>query len=244
MAFSVTNDFTNGTTADATEVNQNFADIENAINFNISPIGSITAWLKTFSEVISGTADSDTTDKLVDSSATFETDGVKEGMIIHNETDNTFGIVDSVDSETEISIRADTQSGSSETDIFPDGNEEYVIYATPELGDWVECNGQTIDDSDSPYNGATVPDLNSEVESGLKGRFLRGHTKSGEKEDDEFRSHKHDVKLTDLAYAGHDKIHDVDRSGDSDVKESETTNTGGDETRPYNYSVVFIIRIK
>ena len=57
MAFSVTNTFTNGTTADADEVNTNFTDVENEFNdvsptantlTHISPIGSVVAWLKSF----------------------------------------------------------------------------------------------------------------------------------------------------------------------------------------------------
>ena len=40
---------------------------------------------------------------------------------------------------------------------------------TPALPDnWVQCNGQTLDDPDSPYDGATLPNLNGD------GRFLRG----------------------------------------------------------------------
>lgn len=36
---------------------------------------------------------------------------------------------------------------------------------TPSLPDgWVECNGQTLSDSDSPYNGDTIPDLNGIIQ--------------------------------------------------------------------------------
>lgn len=38
---------------------------------------------------------------------------------------------------------------------------------------WVECNGQTLSDSESPYNGQTIPSLNS------TNIFLRGNTTSG-----------------------------------------------------------------
>lgn len=42
----------------------------------------------------------------------------------------------------------------------------------PPLPDgWLECNGQTISDPESPMNGQAVPNLN--------GRFLRGYTTSG-----------------------------------------------------------------
>ncbi len=42
---------------------------------------------------------------------------------------------------------------------------------------WVECNGQTLSDADSPLNGQTIPDLNGF--GGGAQRFLRGATSSG-----------------------------------------------------------------
>ena len=39
---------------------------------------------------------------------------------------------------------------------------------------WVECNGQVLDDPQSPLNGQTIPDLNRE------NRFLRGNSTSGD----------------------------------------------------------------
>lgn len=49
---------------------------------------------------------------------------------------------------------------------------------TPELKDgWVECNGQLIEDTASPYNGKNVPDLNGE--NGMR-RFLQGSDRTGE----------------------------------------------------------------
>lgn len=42
---------------------------------------------------------------------------------------------------------------------------------------WVECNGQAIEDPQSPYVGQSVPDLNGATEEG--GRFLRGAAASG-----------------------------------------------------------------
>lgn len=56
--------------------------------------------------VANGTTDGDgtATDKLIDSSATFQTDGVEAGDIIHNSTDNTYTEVVAVDSETTLSV--------------------------------------------------------------------------------------------------------------------------------------------
>jgi hypothetical protein len=38
---------------------------------------------------------------------------------------------------------------------------------------WAECNGQILEDEESPYNGQTLPDLNGE------NRFLRGNSTTG-----------------------------------------------------------------
>lgn len=42
---------------------------------------------------------------------------------------------------------------------------------------WVECNGQTLSDADSPINGEVIPNLNAS--GGGTKRFLRGATTSG-----------------------------------------------------------------
>jgi hypothetical protein len=45
---------------------------------------------------------------------------------------------------------------------------------TPSLPNgWVECNGQTLSDSESVYDGQVIPDLNGET------RFIRGGATSG-----------------------------------------------------------------
>jgi len=45
---------------------------------------------------------------------------------------------------------------------------------TPALpGNWVECNGQVLSDSESVYNGQTIPDLNG------NNNFTRGNATSG-----------------------------------------------------------------
>ncbi len=49
------------------------------------------------------------------------------------------------------------------------------LAGVPSLPDgWVECNGQTLSDAESPLNGQTIPSLNY-----ANGRFLRGGTSSG-----------------------------------------------------------------
>ena len=49
-----------------------------------------------------------------------------------------------------------------------------TLTGTPSLPDgWVECDGSTISDTDSPYDGVTIPDLNG------NNYFLRGNSTSG-----------------------------------------------------------------
>jgi len=154
-----TNTFTNGTLADADEVNANFQDVLDFLNgdYNsytktapiLSPIGSIVAWHKTFGSAETGTTDGTTPNKLVQSGQNFDVT-VLVGMIVHNTTDDTFANVTAVDSATTLSLSAD---------IMVSG-ENFIIYKTPQLPDgWVECDGSAISDADSPYNGETTPDL-------------------------------------------------------------------------------------
>lgn len=64
----------------------------------------------TFTEIkqfATGTTDGTTANRLVDSTATFITDGVVAGSIVYNDTDNTSSYVSSVISETELGLLAD-----------------------------------------------------------------------------------------------------------------------------------------
>ncbi len=59
---------------------------------------------------------------------------------------------------------------------------------TPSLPDnFVECNGQTLSDVDSPYNGQLIPNLNGA--SGAIKRFLRGSMASGSTGGSDTHSH-------------------------------------------------------
>ena len=65
---------------------------------------------------------------------------------------------------------------------------------TPSLSpQWVECNGQKLNLAGSPYNGATIPNLNG-VDNEAK-RFLRGSSQSGATGGAE--SHNHGFYLID-----------------------------------------------
>ncbi len=126
---------------------------------------------------------------------------------------------------------------------------------TPALPDgWVECNGQTLSDPASPYDGQIIPDLNNPKETwNTKGAFLRGDTTSGAFEDDRLQGHHH--ALNDRAFI-------VGSSGETPggnnnkqlTPEAETLGAVDDgihgsprlgpETRPVNMSVVWIMKVR
>lgn len=56
--------------------------------------------------------------KLVDSAATFQTDGVSPGMTVYNDTDETDSVIVTVDSETQLTL---------DTDIFTATDREYTV---------------------------------------------------------------------------------------------------------------------
>lgn len=65
-----------------------------------------------------GTTTSATANKLVDSGATFSTDGVQVGSIIKNTTDTTYSYVTAVDSETQLSITDDIMANSEGYEVY------------------------------------------------------------------------------------------------------------------------------
>lgn len=133
---------------------------------------------------------------------------------------------------------------------------------------WVECYGQTVNDTASPYNGLIVPDLNG------SGRFLRGGASSGALQDDAFQGHKHDLNpgqtihlLNAVHPAGAFELFGADQractgasgcsSGYYDQYVIAVPSLGNTpsqgvhgvprvatETRPQNMSVVWVMRIK
>jgi len=117
------------------------------------------------------------------------------------------------------------------------------ITGTPSLPDgWVECDGTAISDSDSPMNGQTLPDFNTDVETAQGGRFVRGATTSGTSQDDQNLSHTH-------RYVQPDSTDEVNEIGsincwDTWDNSATTSSQGGDEMRPNNMSCVMIMRIK
>ena len=199
----------------------------------MSPVGSIIAWHKTFlekSSTGSRTNTSTSATQLIDTSADFITDGITAGMIVHNEDDNEFAIVETVVDLNTLTLVSDLNAGTTDIDTFnASTGVNYAIYGTPELPDnWLECNGQTVSDADSPYNGATLPDLNA---SSGTARFLRGAISSGATGGSETHSHT---------------ISPVSRYNESNIQEIiySPTATGSTSTLPSYFEIVWIMRVK
>lgn len=126
---------------------------------------------------------------------------------------------------------------------------------TPALpSGWIECNGQTLSDADSVFNGQAIPNLNG------ANRFLRGNSTSGG------TGGAATVQLTIAQMPGHEHdIHTAEYPGSSgdDIIIFTKTNTqlgslfstniegGGDdnggeahENLPPYCNVVWIMRVK
>jgi hypothetical protein len=88
------------------------------VQFRLTPVTGVNVLPEgNFEPQSEGTTDGTTANKLVDSTATFATDGVIVGAMVKNTTDNTYANVTAVDSETQITLDAD---------IFISG-EDYII---------------------------------------------------------------------------------------------------------------------
>ncbi len=113
---------------------------------------------------------------------------------------------------------------------------------------WVECNGQTISDSESVFDGQTIPDLNS------TGRFLRGSNHSGDIQNDAMQGHHHQIYgsgTTGGAALGIMFSSALSTIGPqtNDARAPVTDGSNGaprydSETRPKNMSMVWIMKIK
>lgn len=134
---------------------------------------------------------------------------------------------------------------------------------TPALNiGWVECNGQTLSDADSVYDGQVIPDLNGDE------RFIRGSATSGTQQAEGFKSHTHTQNshlhfhlspvtnnssspnnpgefLNSTTFYTNSGAGFTGHSGkNTNVATATNQNTGGAETRPINISMVWIIKVK
>jgi hypothetical protein len=102
---------------------------------------------------------------------------------------------------------------------------------TPALpADFVECNGQTLSDPESVYDGQTIPDLNG---SGGTKRFLRGASASGAAGGSDTNTHNHGLTS-----------HRSAQGIGIDVQGNYTCNNSDISILPSYYEVVWIMRIK
>lgn len=102
---------------------------------------------------------------------------------------------------------------------------------TPSLPDgWAECDGSAVSDTDSPYNGQNLPDLNSGTQ-----RFLRGSTTSGTTGGSDAHTHT-------VTPATHAPL--MGGGPARNTGENSQVTTGGASALPNYYEVVWIIKIK
>lgn len=113
---------------------------------------------------------------------------------------------------------------------------------------WAECNGQKIDDLESPLNGQRTPDLN------YQSRFLCGGTVSGKQGGEashalteaELAVHDHVITGVDLVnsrLAGAQPTY-IFNAGVTTTSTDPAGSGDAHENRPPFYSVVWIMRIK
>lgn len=111
---------------------------------------------------------------------------------------------------------------------------------------WLKCNGQSFNTTQYPvlasrYPSGVLPDLRAEFIRGFDdgrgvdtGRVLLSH------QDDEFRSHTHQINSRSNNGSADTYVEDADASGI--VRNAITEPTGGAETRPRNTAFNYIVR--
>ena len=122
------------------------------------------------------------------------------------------------------------------------------LTGTPALPpEWVECNGQVISDAASPYDGVTLPDLNT------TNRFLRGNATSGGTGGADSHNHQYThgaVPMTTWQSDGSTSLNVNEASLGSSGTQAVVNYAVGDyytkntTALPTYYQIVWIIRIK
>ncbi len=139
------------------------------------------------------------------------------------------------------------------------------VPALPASGKWVECNGQVLADSDSPFNTQTIPNLNgaaggadSPGQAAKVAMFLRGGVTSGTGQQDAFQGHSHQLyRSTSHTPTGGAMLGVTDdltnttsvNNSANILRQAIDNGTNGtprtaNETRPVNMTVVWIMRVK
>lgn len=114
---------------------------------------------------------------------------------------------------------------------------DYGISRTPYLPmAWTECNGQTVSDADSPYNGSIIPNLNGSAFTDQ--RFLLGSATLGS---DGTGSHAHTI-TTGTPSATTNIVASAGTIPNTTHTHTSTTQYG--YSYPSYYTTVYIMRIK
>jgi len=151
-------------------------------------------------------------------------------------------------------------------DPLPIFNQYHKSYtnATPISDEWVECNGQTLADSDSPFNGLVVPNLNGDPAGANSPNmttkeqcFLKGGLTSGTGQYHQFQNHFHsdEQSITLDAVAGGSFAKYVPDAwnggatayltiGNPVSNGVDTPLRAGADTHPTNMTVVWIMKVK
>lgn len=112
---------------------------------------------------------------------------------------------------------------------------------------FVECNGQTLSDSESPLDGQTMPDFNN------KNEFPRGNTSSGAEGGadtvslsvSELPSHNHNFEVQGASAEGRNFNAGAFEQFDTGTVNTQATGSNGThENRPPFRDEVYIIRVK
>lgn len=155
---------------------------------------------------------------------------------------NPIELGDEVDNDT---LKYDTKSGTwTSSKLYVADNVIYGLLPIGSIIPWAknisgvpslpeyyaECNGQTINDTDSPLNGQTLPNLNTN-------KFLRGNTTSG----GTGGSATHNHTTGSGGGNGHFKGTGGSPTGSFS---SHTHSVSSANNEPPYYDVVFIMRIK
>jgi len=136
--------------------------------------------------------------------------------------------------------------------------------STPSLPpNWIECNGQTINEPLSPYNGQTAPNLNNPASAwNANGVFIRGGLSSSDAPvDDTFQGHAHPLENQVQGHVNLNTLGQADGAGSrtylvvdpgtafQDLNLAPTDNgtngvpRAGNETAPSHVVMVWIMRI-
>ena len=101
---------------------------------------------------------------------------------------------------------------------------------TPALpASWAECNGQVLDDPESVFHGATLPDLN------VSQRFLRGAGTSGGTGGSESHTHGVDLNINGGS---------ATQGADFVMVPPGSYSTAPASTLPSYYEVVWVMRVR